>query len=391
MLPSSPAPHHRGAARRAGARRVLLLSASMGAGHDTVARELVRRARAQGHEADTVDLMRLLPYGTGPGLRAFYRTSVRHAPWVYDGLYRAFLRPGDHTRPSGVPLARLAAEGLERLVARTGADLVVPVFHLAAQLTGYLRTLGRLRVPSVVFVLDFAVHRQWLHPGNDACLCLTDEAADDVRRALPGTHVEATGPVVAPEFSAPPRPRRRRLAEAVRTVRPGRPPVLLSAGAWGAAAGLGETARLLTGAGYLPVVLCGRNQALRSRTARVRGTLALDWVTDMPGLLHGVRALVDNAAGQTAAQALAAGLPVVGHRPLPGHGAEGVRRMAALGLSEAADDGTALLDVLDRLVTEGPGERERRAARGRAVFRADVLERAVALAGRSAVPSPGQE
>ncbi|MEZ0156489.1 galactosyldiacylglycerol synthase [Streptomyces althioticus] len=362
----------------------------MGAGHDTVARELVRRARAQGHEADTVDLMRLLPYGTGPGLRAFYRTSVRHAPWVYDGLYRAFLRPGDHTRPSGVPLARLAAEGLERLVARTGADLVVPVFHLAAQLTGHLRTLGRLRVPSVVFVLDFAVHRQWLHPGNDACLCLTDQAADDVRRAVPGTHVETTGPVVAPEFSAP-APGADDWRKRFERYAPGRPPVLLSAGAWGAAAGLGETARLLTGAGYLPVVLCGRNQALRSRTARVRGTLALDWVTDMPGLLHAVRALVDNAAGQTAAQALAAGLPVVGHRPLPGHGAEGVRRMAALGLSEAADDGSALLDVLGRLVTEDPGERERRAARGRAVFRADVLERAVALAGRSAVPSPGQE
>ena len=385
MLPSSPPPHHRGAARR-----VLVLSASMGAGHDTVARELVRRARAQGHEADTVDLMRLLPYGTGPGLRAFYRTSVRHAPWVYDGLYRAFLRPGDHTRPSGVPLARLAAEGLEELVARTGADLVVPVFHLAAQLTGHLTTLGRLRVPSVVFVLDFAVHRQWLHPGNDACLCLTDQAADDVRRALPGTHVETTGPVVAPEFSAP-APGADDWRRRFERYAPGRPPVLLSAGAWGAAAGLGETARLLTDAGYLPVVLCGRNQALRCRTARVRGTLALDWVTDMPGLLHGVRALVDNAAGQTAVQALAAGLPVVGHRPLPGHGAEGVRRMAELGLSEAADDSTALLDVLDRLVTEDPRERERRAVRGRAVFRADVLERAVALAGRTAVPSPGQE
>ncbi|MFI0504388.1 galactosyldiacylglycerol synthase [Streptomyces albogriseolus] len=384
MPPSSPAPH------RGAARRVLVLSASMGAGHDAVARELVRRARAQGHEAHTADLMRLLPYGTGPGLRAFYRTSVRHAPWVYDGLYRAFLRPGEHTRPSGVPLARLAAGGLERLVARTGADVVVPVFHLAAQLTGHLRALGRLRVPSAVFVLDFAVHRQWLHPGNDACFCVTDQAADDLRGAVPGTYVETTGPVVAPEFFAP-APGADGWRKRLERYAPGRPPVLLSAGAWGAAPGLGETARLLAGAGYLPVVLCGRNRTLRSRTARVRGALALDWVTDMPGLLHAVRVLVDNAAGQTAVQALAAGLPVAGHRPLPGHGADGVRRMAELGLSEAAADGPALLDVLDRLVTEGPGARERRAAHGRAVFRADVMERAVALVGRSAVPSPGQE
>ncbi|WP_374225536.1 galactosyldiacylglycerol synthase [Streptomyces sp. Vc74B-19] len=381
MLSSFPVPH-RGTARAGDARRVLLISASMGAGHDTVARELARRAREQGHEAETVDLMKLLPYGTGSGLRTFYRTSVRHAPWVYDGLYRAFLRPGAGARPSGVPLARFAGEALVRLVAHTGADVVVPVFHLAAQLTGHLRARGRLRVPSGVFVLDFAVHRQWLHPGNDAYFCLTDQAAGDVRRSVPA-HVETTGPVVAPEFFTP-APGAADWRDRFERHAPGRPPVLLSAGAWGAAAGLGETARLLARAGYLPVVLCGRNQALRTRTARVPGALALDWVDDMPGLLHAVRALVDNAAGQTAVQALAAGLPVVGHRPLPGHGADGVRRMAELGLSEAAVDGPSLLRALHRLTTAPPAERP---GTGSSLFRADVLARAAALAHRPAGPS----
>ncbi|MCZ9336647.1 galactosyldiacylglycerol synthase, partial [Streptomyces sp. TRM76130] len=83
------------------------------------------------------------------------------------------------------------------------------------------------------------------------------------------------------------------------------------------------------GHGWLPVVLCGADERLRRALSRVPGVLALGWVTDMPGLLHAARALVDNAAGQTAVQALAAGLPVVGHRPIPGHGADGVRAMAA--------------------------------------------------------------
>ncbi len=111
----------------------------------------------------------------------------------------------------------------------------------------------------------------------------------------------------------------------------------------------------------------------------------------MPGLLHAVCALVDNAAGQTAVQALAAGLPVAGHRPLPGHGADGVRRMAELRLTEPAADGPALLAVLDRLVTEGPEERRRRAARGRAIFHADVMERAVALTARPAITYRGPD
>ncbi len=124
------------------------------------------------------------------------------------------------------------------------------------------------------------------------------------------------------------------------------------------------------------------------------GVLALGWVTDMPGLLHAARALVDNAAGQTAVQALAAGLPVVGHRPIPGHGAQGVRRMAALGVSEVAEDDAALLGVLRRLTAPGPARRERIAA-GRALFTDDALTRILAAAdaerAHAASPRPDPE
>ncbi|MEU7048283.1 MGDG synthase family glycosyltransferase, partial [Streptomyces eurythermus] len=165
----------------------------MGAGHDTVAAELARRAEARGERAEVVDVLRLLPYGLGTGLRRGYQASVRHLPWVYAGIYGAFLREGRVPRPGGVPLARLAGDRLTDLVDRLRPDVVVSVFHLAAQLTGHLRARGVLRVPSAVFLLDFAVHRQWLHPGNDRYLCLTDTAAAQVRRALDAPVVTAVG------------------------------------------------------------------------------------------------------------------------------------------------------------------------------------------------------
>ncbi|WP_220296717.1 galactosyldiacylglycerol synthase [Streptomyces sp. MBT84] len=344
----------------------------MGAGHDTVARELARRARDRGHEAHIVDVLGLLPYGLGSGLRVGYQSSVRHFPWAYGAVYRVLLRRGAGCRPSGVPLARLAGARLAELAARTRADVVVPVFHLGAQLTGHLRSRGRLRVPSVVFLIDFAVHRQWLHPGNDRYLCLTDQAAAEVRQDI-HKPAEAIGPMVAPEFFMPGR------TTALWTQRfdryaPGRPPVLLSAGAWGTGTRLSATARLLAGNGFLPVVLCGRNERLRAGLAAVPGVLGLGWVADMTGLMHASDALVDNAAGQTAVQALAAGLPVVGYRPLPGHGAEGVHRMAALGASDLAADETGLLASLGRLAPGGP-VRERHVAQARSLFRGDVLAR----------------
>ncbi|MFV5996085.1 hypothetical protein ACNPQM_27645 [Streptomyces sp. NPDC056231] len=52
----------------------------MGAGHDAVAAELAGRLRADGHLTARVDLLDILPPGAGRGLRAAYRTALRHCP-----------------------------------------------------------------------------------------------------------------------------------------------------------------------------------------------------------------------------------------------------------------------------------------------------------------------
>jgi UDP-N-acetylglucosamine:LPS N-acetylglucosamine transferase len=265
------------------------------------------------------------------------------------------------------------------VVNRRRADAVVSTFHLAAQITGRLRESRALEVPSAVVVIDFAVHRGWLHPGNDLYLCIT-EAAADIARESTGRPAAAPGPVVPPHFrGVTAQPSAHWRAILARRA-PGRPAVLLSAGAWGVGSGLESTAQTLARHGNLPVLLCGRDERLRHRAARLPGVLALGWVGDLPSLMSAARVLVDNAAGQTAVQALAAELPVIGYRPLPGHGAHGVRAMAEAGLSEYADSPGALLATVDRLVPPGP-ERSRRIARGTSAFRSDAAQLIAELTG----------
>lgn len=371
-------------------RRFMVLSASMGAGHDMVAGELARRLEGRGHQVLVRDVLTLLPPGTGPTLRAFYRASLRYAPRVYEALYAAFLslEPGSAPGPGPniAPLANLAERRLVDLVEQWRPDAVVSTFHLAAYVTGRLRLRRALPVPSAVCVIDFAVHRGWLHPGNDLYVCVSDLAAETVRTAT-GRPAVVPGPVVPPEFQVRSVTAGDHWAEVFARHAPGRPPVLLSAGAWGIGPGLRDTARALSRHGCLPVLLCGRDERLRRRAEPLPGVLALGWVDDMPGLMSAARALVDNAAGQTAVQALAAGLPVVGHHPIPGHGAMGVREMAGAGLSVYAADLDDLRAALDRLVPSGP-ERTRYIARGRSAFRGDAA-RPVADLVDSGKPPPG--
>lgn len=347
--------------------RFLLLSASMGAGHDAACTELTRRLAAAGHESVREDVLDLLPGPIGAGLRGFYHLVIRRAPFVYSGIYSAFFQPGEGPRPGSTPLAALAERRLLEAVARSRADAVVSLFHLAAQLTGRARARGRLAVPCAVLVTDFAVHRQWLHLGNDLNLCLTGSGAQEARHAL-GRPCAVYGALVPERF----RPHPAGEARWREGFAGPRPAVVLSAGAWGAGSGFARTAGVLREAGYHPVVLCGRDERLRRRLAKVPGVAALGWVQDMPGLLAASAALIDNAAGQTALQALAVGVPLISWRPIPGHGAAGVRRMAELGLSDEAATTRELLRSLGRLVPDGP-DRTRRIAAGRALLEADAV------------------
>ncbi|MBQ0862339.1 galactosyldiacylglycerol synthase [Streptomyces smyrnaeus] len=370
--------------------RFLLLSASMGAGHDAVAHELAHRLRARGHAAVVRDVLTLLPAGSGGALRSGYRAAVRHVPRLYGAVYAGFLATADAPgpRPSSAPLAALAERPLLRAVADWRPDVVVPTFHLGAQVTGRLRARGALEVPTAVVVVDFAVHRGWLHPGNDLHLCVTEKATEEVRETVGGP-ARTVGPVVPARFF---RPRdvdghwralldRHVAAAAQRTspVSPERPAVLMSTGAWGVGTRLLETARQLTAHGCVPVLLCGNDERLRHRAARHPGLLPLGWVTDLPGLMAQVHVLLDNAAGQTAAQALAAGLPVVSHRPLPGHAAAGVQAMARAGLSRYAVGKGEPARSAHELAFPGPA-RARQTAAARAAFRADPAEELVHLA-----------
>ncbi len=361
-----------GSAQDTGPERYLVLTASMGSGHDQVARELVARLPGSA-DARIVDLLDVLPAGAGRALRDGYAAMLRAAPWLYEGIFQTFFIPRGHRQPTTSPLVALAAHRLRPLLDRYRPTAVVSTFHLAGQVAGRMRARGELDAPSVVVITEPAAHNLWLHPGTDLFVCPYPWVAAQARSRT-GRPALAPGPVTDPRFAqtTDPAPGRRTMQLSA-----GRQAVLVSCGSWGMGDAVGTATRLAQVDGVLPVVLCGRNGRLRRTLAADGRILALGWRTDLPELFAAAAVLVDNAGGGTCAEAFRARLPVVTHRPLPGHGRLGVRALADAALVTPAADGGELVDTVEKLRRPGP-MRDEQCRRAAAVFEedpADVLAR----------------
>ncbi|HET8558989.1 MAG TPA: glycosyltransferase [Marmoricola sp.] len=350
--------------------RFLVLSAAMGGGHLQISRELARRLRGRGHTAAVVDMLELMPGPTGDWLRELYPFLVNRTPGLYQRIYNTFFlaeqRAGER---AGLPV-RLALPALRHFAAGFSPDLAVSTYPLCSLALGELRSRGALDCPAVTVVTTFAVNNLWLHPGVDQELCISRDAADDAARRT-GREAGVCGPVVRPGFGDS-----RADGTAFRSslgVSSRARVALLSTGSMGLAGDVVTAAReIAQHEAWIPVVLCGRQGSLRAELEEIPGVKPVEWVEDMPAAMAAADVLVDNNCGMAAKEALAAGLPVVTFRPIPGHGLDDAGALARLGLTEIVSRAPDLVPAIERVTDEDL--RRERLVRGHGLFVADAAE-----------------
>jgi UDP-N-acetylglucosamine:LPS N-acetylglucosamine transferase len=296
-------------------KRLLIVSASMGAGHDAAAAALAAQAEADGYEVRTVDLLGMPRHGQGAFLRAFYHAMIAVIPGLYDWAMRTWV---DHPRVFELIThngGRSSEKPLLAEVTDFRPDVVVAVYNLAAQVLGRLRTQGRLSVPVATYVTDPGAHPYWVWPGVDLHLApMSDTAA--ALESMGAAVVKPVAPLIASRFLEPidrvAARQRWHLADAARVV-------LVNGGSWGVGPVV-AAARRLTDDADVVLVLSGHSTKLADQLRHVAGVRAVPWTSDVPGLLAAVDVVVDNAGGTTCWEALAVGKPIVVYRPIAGHG-----------------------------------------------------------------------
>jgi processive 1,2-diacylglycerol beta-glucosyltransferase len=310
-------------------RRALLVSGSIGMGHDALAAACAASLAGRGFSTQTLDAMRMLGRHGGSAGEAVFRTMLA-VPGLFDAFHYAALRTGGR-------LALLADAGARRQVVprlrayldEHPADLAISVFSTGAAAVAALA--GRYPAMShVVFCTDVTPHRMWLHPNVDLYLVTSQVAEAAVRRFQPEARVQVVPAPVRPAFYRAPTQDRARAALSVPAQEPC---VLLMSGAWGLGP-VAAAARALGDAGVHVLAVAGRNARLEQRLAAVAAqqprVRAFGFTDRVPELMAAAD-LVITSSGDTCTEARVVGRPLLLLDVVPGHGRDNLQHELELG------------------------------------------------------------
>ncbi len=331
-------------------RKVLILTAGYGEGHNSAARALRSAFNEQpGIEAELVDLFALRAPRLNQATRHGYLRLINTAPKLWSSLYNWLDRS-----PRAPWLFRPLASHrrlLGRILAEQQPVALVSTYPVYAWLLDRLRREGRVSCPHYTVITDaLTINSLWYRAESDGWFVTDHDSAAFLRaRGVPADKVHVSGFPVALAFAdrpphlVPPEP-----------VSPAQPRRVLFMINTGRSRALATARALLQHPGWHLTITTGRDEHLRRELlALAAGAPAkadiLGWTDRIPELLMTHHVVISKTGGATTQESINALCPLLVSQIVPGQeegNYELLRRHAAGALTETPEAIVAALDSL---------------------------------------------
>ncbi|HEY7089905.1 MAG TPA: glycosyltransferase [Tepidisphaeraceae bacterium] len=363
-------------------KRVLVLSAAVGAGHMRAAQavEMALREVDPAAHVQNVDVLQL----TNAPFRKIYGEAyldlVNKAPHVLGLFYDLMDRPrGPKSKRDWLRGAweKLNLTKLEDLLRDDPWDGIVNTHFLPAQLIAGLKKRRKLATPQITVTTDFETHRLWMNEPCDAYTTATEEGAAYLASfGVDPAKITATGIPIHPVFS---REKGRNECLSKHGLKGDRPIVLQLAGGFG----VGPIERLYCGIMELKqplqvVAVCGKNEKVRKQLEQVdvpprHRSKVIGFTTEIDELMCVADVVVSKPGGLTTSEVLARGAAMAIVNPIPGQESRNSDYLLEQGAAIKINNLAILPMKLARLLGDGKRletlkENARRIARPQAAF-----------------------
>jgi len=267
-----------------------------------------------------------------------YLEILRHTPVLWDFVYD---NPdvATATREIRELLNLISRPKMRALVkAHNPAALVctqaVPCSVFAAE-----KRNGKLHIPLIAVITDFAIHSYWVHPEVDFYCVASEEAKRYlIHQGLSASKIAVTGIPISPSFLQRV-PREQAIKEF--DLDPGKPTVLVMGGSQGLGP-LQETVDHLQSYSFQCLITAGVNRdlfrTLQKRYAKDRKIRIFGYTKIVNTLMDAADLLITKPGGLTSSEALAKNLPMIICNPIPGQEERNARYLLKQGVAEEANE-----------------------------------------------------
>ncbi|MBV9956886.1 MAG: glycosyltransferase [Acidobacteria bacterium] len=342
-------------------KKVLILSASAGAGHIRAA-EAVERAFQQAHAAAEVRHIDVLQY-TNKLFRHLYSKAylemVNKMPDMLGWLYDQFDKPWQNERRR-LALDKLNTRPLVKFLEQYEPDITVCTHFLPAEIISWLKAKERIACRQAIVVTDFDVHALWLcHHFERYFVALEETRVHMERLGIPPSKLTVTGIPIDPVFAER---KDKQEMRAKHGLERDLTTILVSAGGFG----VGPVEHLLQSLSEMQhpaqvVALCGRNEELKGKVERLSARLSsqsrvrikpIGFTREMDELMSAADILLGKPGGLTTSEALAKELVFVIVNPIPGQEERNSDHLLEEGVAIRCNNLPALAYKLDRLLDD---------------------------------------
>ena len=333
-------------------KKILILTASFGDGHNAAARNLRDAIELITDEAkvEVLDLFEST-YGTlNTLLKQTYQGLVRYVPTVWSGVFSIFDNPALFRRQ--IDTMGKLRESLAAVLRDTEPDVVVSCYPVYAHLIQAIYHEHAERPFRFITVVtdSISVCSAWYRAPSDLFVVANEPTAKVLHEAgIPMHRVKALGFPVSPIFardqpaplSAPRRGERRRVLYVINT---------------GKAKAGKSLERLLKVSDLDLTITVGRDASLKARLAeRLRGhgdrVHVYGWTNQMPRLLMSHHVVVSKAGGAMVQEAIAARCPIIVNQIIPGQEEGNARLIRKLDIGAVAEDSRELRELVEEAFT----------------------------------------
>ncbi len=341
--------------------RVLILSASAGAGHLRAA-EALKFAFTNLNAAGEIRHVDTLDY-TNKIFRHLYSQTylemVKSAPEMLGWLYDYLDQPWKKERRR-LALDRLNTRPFIKLLKQYRPDITVCTHFLPAEIISWLKAKDRIARPPAIVVTDLDIHAMWLCHNYERYFVPLEETRVHLEKlGIPATKISVTGIPIDPVFA-----QKKNKAEMRRKhdLGPDRTTILVSAGGFG----VDSLEHVITSLMELKheaqvVAIAGRNEELRTRltsavnNAKKNSRVAvkiIGYTTEMDEYMSASDLILGKPGGLTTSEALAKGLVLVIVNPIPGQEERNSDHLLEEGVAIRCNNLPALAYKIDGLLDD---------------------------------------